>query len=335
MERKIIKFDEGNVRLENVKIPKLDSKSVLIRNEYTLISSGTEKACLLGEENSVNVPKRFGYSSVGYIEAVGSSVENVKVGDRVFAIYTGHTNYSVKPSTYVWKLPDDIDFEDAIFTKLASFPLLALRKAKYSFGESVVIVGTGLLGLLGVKIASNIGATPLIAIGGSRKDRLLKAQEFGAQYVYTSSDDKLTSHVISDTASHSLIKGANIVIETSGNEDGLLTALKYVSREGRIVLNGCNRIFNTSINYYKDVHLRGISIIGANSSNRPSKGSELYSWTTRRDYKLILEWMSDGRMKHLDLISEYANPSDCANVYDRLLNDREFPLGVVFDWTKI
>ena len=75
-------------------------------------------------------------------------------------------------------------------------------------------------------------------------------------------------------------------------------------------------------------------MIGANNSNRPSHNSSHGNWTTSRDYKLLLEWMKTS-MSNLDLISEYANPKECATVYNSLLYDDNFPLGVVFDWSNM
>lgn len=329
-----ILFDNGNVRLASVTLPPLKDNDVLIKISYTLISAGTEKASLLGEENTSNIPMRFGYSAVGYVMQTGKNVKNVCVGDRVYASYTGHTNYSVRPSSAVWKIPDSVDFMDAIFTKMASFPLLALRRSRLEAGESVVISGLGILGLLGVQLAQIFGGLPVIAIGGSRQDRLQKAKEFGADYVLSGSDPELAKKIFTITQEHTLFKGANVIIETSGSESALHNALRYTAKSARILLNGCNRVVKEPINYYRDIHQKGVQLIGANNSVHPSHNSAPGNWTINRDYTALLQWMVSGKLHPSDLVSEIVSPKDCVAVFDRLLHDREFPLGVLFDWSE-
>ena len=330
-----ITFYDRDVKLSAFELPSPKENEVVIKVKYSLISNGTEKACLSGEPNSVNIPMRYGYSSVGYVVETGKKVTSVKAGDRVFATYTGHANYGVRPVSNVTKIPDEVYFEDAVFVKIASFPLLALRKSQYVLGELVVVVGTGLLGLLGVRFAYLSGAMPLIAIGGSRQDRLDKAREFGAEYVFSANEPDLEKKIISITQKSTFHKGAEVVIETTGQESALFTAFKYVGKNARIVINGCNRRLSKPIDLYNSVHIKGTSLIGANSSNRPSGGSMPFNWTTARDYKLILEYMKNDKLNAKSLISEYADPNDCVLVFERLLNDRDFPLGVVFDWDKL
>ncbi len=334
MKAKKILFDKGNVRLADVSLPEPKENEVLIQVKYSLISNGTEKACLMGEENSTNIPMRFGYSSVGYIIQTGKKVKNFHVGDRVYANYVGHASYGIRPVSSVWKIPDNVTFEDAVFTKIASFPLLALRRARLEAGESVAIVGTGMLGLLGVQLANIFGAMPVIAVGGSRQDRLEKAKNFGADFVLTANDSALTQKIMDISQAHTLYKGINVVIETSGTESALHSALKYIARNGRLVLNGCNRVTRDPINFYQDIHVKGVSLIGANNSNHPSHNSYPGNWTIARDYTTLLQWMSFDRLHPRDLISEIASPQDCVSVFDRLLHDREFPLGVLFDWSE-
>ena len=331
---RIVFPETGHVELEGFHVHEPKDNEVVVSIKFTLISNGTEKACLIGENNTRNIPRRYGYSSVGYVVRKGKKVQSLKEGDRVFANYTGHANYGIRPVSDVIKIPDEVDLENAVFLKLASFPLLALRRSQYEIGESIVIVGTGMLGLLGVQIARICGAVPLIAVGGSRQDRLEKAKVFGADYVVSANDPELVQNIKSIAERHTMCKGANVIIETSGAESALQAALRYASKNARIMINGCNRVVTEPIDVYEYIHKKGVSIIGANNSNRPSADSSLRGWTTHRDYKLMLEWMASGRLDARSLISEYASPQDCKTVFNRLINDREFPLGVLFDWEE-
>ncbi len=151
---KIVFSELGKAELKQYSVPEPTDNQVLVKVAYTLISNGTEKACLLGSENTIQKFPQFpGYSSVGTVIKTGKNVKTVSEGDRVFVEYGGHASYNVKSSQYVYKIPNNVEFTEAVFVKLASYPLLALRRSRLEMGESVVIVGLGMLGLFGVQLA--------------------------------------------------------------------------------------------------------------------------------------------------------------------------------------
>ncbi|MGN1223593.1 MAG: zinc-binding alcohol dehydrogenase [Ruminococcus sp.] len=334
MEGKRVIFERPEKAvLESFEVREPRENEVLVKVYYNLISAGTEKAYLSGSENTANkFPTNPGYSSVGYVLKTGSAVKNLKIGDRVFVAYGGHASYNIKKASSVVKIPDTVSFQDAVFTRLASFPLLAIRRARLEIGESVVIVGLGMLGLFGVQLARLAGAMPLIAVG-NRDIRREKAKQFGADFVFAPDDPDLSKKIISICEEKNGIKGANVIIETSGSESGLCDSLTYASKHGRILLNGCNRVMTKPVNFYKYVHLKGVSLIGAHDMTRLPYNSAPGNWTPKRDYITILGLMADGRINAKSIFSEYANPEEATQVYDRLLHDRNFPLGVIFDWT--
>lgn len=309
------------------------ANEVLVKVFFTLISNGTEKAYLSGMPNTAHkFPVNLGYSSVGIVVQKGSNVKEVKEGDRVFVSYGGHASYNLKTSSGVIKIPDGVKMEDAVFLRLASFPLLALRRARVELGESVTVSGLGMLGLFGVQLAKIAGGLPVIAIG-NREIRRKLALECGADYVFDPNDENLSEKIITHTKV-SGIGGSNVVLETSGSIDALISALPYTARWGRILVNGCNRNTDKPIDLYKYVHLKGISIIGAHDKTRYPFNSAPGNWTARRDYMTLLGYMQDGRLKPGILNPCLVSPKDATEIYDKLLNDREFPLGVIFDWRK-
>lgn len=320
--------------LEEFEVREPGPNEVVVKVCYTLISAGTEKAYLSGSENTANkFPTNPGYSSAGYVVKIGSAVKDFSVGDRVFVAYGGHASYNIKKTSHVVKIPDNVSLQEAAFTRLASFPMLAIRRAQMEIGESVVIVGLGMLGLFGVQIARLGGAMPLIAVG-NRDIRREKAKQYGADFVFAPDTPNLAEKIMEITKERNGLSGANVIIETSGSENGLLECLKYTSKHARVLLNGCNRVMTQPVNFYKYVHLRGVNLIGAHDLTRLPYNSAHGNWTAKRDYITLLGLMSDGRLNSKDMISEYASPKDATEVYDRLLNDREFPLGVLFDWRE-
>ncbi len=101
-----------------------------------------------------------------------------------------------------------------------------------------------------------------------------------------------------------------------------------------MVLLGCTRL-DTTINFYFDVHCPGIQLIGAHSGARPKTESHDGAWTEMDDAAAILAYLAAGRVCFDDLLSEIHPPEDAPGVYERLAYSKNFPIGVLFDWTKI
>jgi polar amino acid transport system substrate-binding protein len=105
-------------------------------------------------------PTALGYSAAGVVVEVGSNVHGISVGDRVACIgacYASHAEYIKVPENLCCRIPDDLPFEEASFGMLGVIALNGIRLAKLTFGESVAVMGLGLLGLLTVQILKAYG----------------------------------------------------------------------------------------------------------------------------------------------------------------------------------
>lgn len=313
----------------------IKAADVEIQIVYSLISNGAEKDILSAVPNTPSVfPTNAGYSAVGTVTTVGTSIKSIKPGDRVFVECGGHSDVIVQDIHKVTLIPDSVTFEEAVFAKIASCSLAAIRRARLEIGESVVIVGLGMLGLFGVQFARIGGGLPIIAVG-NRDCRREKAKQFGADYVFAPDEPDLTKKIYGITDKRTIIHGANIVIETSGSENGLLKCLEYTAKNARVALTGCNRAMTQPVDFYKYVHTRGVNIIGVHGQTRPQFNSYPGNWTAKRDIATVLQLIADNRLDSKSIISEFVSPKDAASVYDRLFHDKEFPIGVIFDWTHL
>ena len=124
-------------------------------------------------------------------------------------------------------------------------------------------------------------------------------------------------------------------MEVTGKAAALKQALTYTAKMGRISLLGCTRVPDCPIDFYRDVHLPGISIIGAHTSNRASLESRSGGWTEHDDYEVILKYLATGRFDFASLIHQTVSPADCTALYDMLLNTSNPPMGIVFDWSLL
>jgi threonine dehydrogenase-like Zn-dependent dehydrogenase len=115
----------------------------------------------------------------------------------------------------------------------------------------------------------------------------------------------------------------------------LQQALEYVAYMGRISLLGCTRVSDAAIDFYKFVHCRGVKLIGCHTNTRPKTESRPGEWTEFDDYAAILKLIAAGKLQTRPLISEIVSPENAHAVYARLVECKNPPLGIVFDWRKI
>jgi predicted dehydrogenase/threonine dehydrogenase-like Zn-dependent dehydrogenase len=194
MKQLLQNIHNGATEVVEVPIPQLQAGMALVHTRASLVSAGTERMLvefagksLLGKAisrpdlvrqlmdkahregvlttldaafNRLDQPMPLGYSSAGVIEAVGEGLQGLKVGDRVACAgggYAVHAEYTLVPSNLLASLPDSIDFESAAFTTLGAIALHGFRLSQPQLGESVAVIGLGLLGLLAIGIAKAAG----------------------------------------------------------------------------------------------------------------------------------------------------------------------------------
>ena len=315
-------------------IPELQPGMVLVRTARSCISAGTERANLVGDPMiGTNVkdgaaaifPRQLGYSLSGAVEAVGAGVESVKPGDRVSACWTKHAAFNLVWERGVYPIPDGISFEDAAWAHIATFPMAALRKCRFEFGESVLVMGQGVLGQLAVKLARAAGAAPVIAADPvpAKRERALA---LGADLAFDPSAPDFGERVKAATGG-----GAKVVVEVTGVDRALDNALDATARFGRVALLGCTRHSSFAIDYYRKVHGPGITLVGAHTNARPKNDTSAGWWTERDDALAFLKMLSLGRISMAGFTDEVHAVGDAPAVYTRLAAGGPFP-NVQFDW---
>ena len=314
-----------------------EAHEVTVSLEYSAISSGTEKANLIGLRNGTNVaedqepifPRTVGYSASGIVTEIGADVKSVKAGDRVIVFWGKHKKNITISENNVLKLPDEIPSDEASMALISTFPLAAIRKAKPEIGESALVMGLGILGIFAVQELKVAGAYPIVAVDPIEERRAF-ALRMGADVALDPTADGFADEVKRLTDG-----GANVCIEVTGLGIGLIQALDCMKRFGRVALLGCTRSSRFEIDYYGKVHAAGISLIGAHTMARPKTESSAGLWTDVDDLRAILNLIKGKRLNFKDMICEIHSPTEAAHVYQRLANDRNFPLGVLFDWRDI
>lgn len=334
--KNIVFIKENTAELINEEVPMPKNGEILVKLCVSSISSGTERANLMGsktvswkspETKEAIFPRRGGYSSAGIVEAVGESVTKFKVGDRVALWWSSHSQYITISENNACKI-DDISFEDAALFHIATFPLAAIRKCRTQIGESAIVMGMGILGIVALQLLKATGAVPIIAVDPDPAKRE-KALKCGADYAL----DPYASD-FAETAKRLTDGGANVGIEVAGIGAGLDGILDCMALKGRVALLGCTRNSDFTIDYYRKVHGPGISLIGAHTNARPLYESSGGWWTQEDDVFALKKLTEMGRIKLSHIIDETHSPNEAHEIYMRLANDKTFPL-VQFDWRKL
>ena len=310
----------------------LNENEVLTEMEYTVISGGTERACILGMQNtSQKFPMSLGYCGIGRVRGIGSSVKSVAVGDRVLVYHGNHSKYNINPEIKVTRVEDDsIESLHAAFVVIASMGLGGVRKLEIELGESAMVMGLGLLGIFAIQFCRLNGAYPVIAADPNPSRREL-ALRLGADYAFDPTAPDFTEQVMAITKG----KGVRATVEVTGISSAMKQALECASWMGRISLLGCTRVSDCAVDYYQQLHRPGVKLIGAHNFVRPKVESYPHHWTHQDDCKAILDMIGAGRVEVAPIISRVCSPTDAPAIFDQLCDDPAFPIGTVFDWREI
>lgn len=325
--RRIAFVAPGRAELEEYELPAVTPGSVLLESDCTLISPGTERDCLLGRAGGA-FPKYLGYSGVARVLETGEG-SRLHAGDRVVVYHGIHASHLVKQESDLIRIENDaLPSASAVFSVVAAMGLQGLRRTRPEFGESVMVMGLGLLGLFALQCARLSGALPLIALDGNPIRRKLAA-ELGADLALSPEDSDWADRVREATRG-----GAAVVLEVTGSPEAVNQGLRCMAPGGRIALVGCSRTPTREVDFYRDVHRPGITIYGAHNMARPQEDCRPGCWTMRADVSLLLRAFAAGRVRTALLVTDDLKPEQAAETFRRLAEGDASMLGAVFHWKK-
>ncbi len=321
----------GRTEMQTFSVPEVSGDEVLVESIYSIVSAGTERANLIGLPNtSGQFPYYPGYSTCGRVVGCGGAVTKFRRGDRVLVPWGGHRSHTVKREAELFPLPDErLSDLDAAWGHIASFPLLGVRKLRLETGEAVMVAGLGILGQLAVQLAALSGGCPVLAADPDPARREL-ALRLGADQVFDPGEPDFIDRVLVATGGAGVPK----VVEVSGQAVALRQALEYIGWMGTVSLLGCTRVSDVPIDFYRQVHRRGIQLIGSHTMARPKAESQPGMWCEWDDYGAFVKLVIHGRLRVRELLSEVV-PADAApEIYNRLATAVNPPLGWAIDWQK-
>ena len=329
--QRVVWPSRAKVDIETWMLPPLGDDEVLVATECTLISPGTERAFLLGLPNAQGrYPSRPGYSNIGTVVEVGKAVTDCKVGERV-ASTQGHTSHFIASPNRLLKVPSaDVPAEEAVFFNLGAIALQGVRKAKIELGEAALVLGQGLIGLLSMQLSKLSGAMPLIA-ADLTDSRLEISKDMGADCTLNPEDANFSEQLSDATKGD----GPAVVIEATGHPDAVSTALDAAGWGARVILLASTRGETPNVNFYRDVHKKGLIIYGAHNAIRPRQESSPNFWTLEDDSLLLLSLIAQRRFNVAPLISHRVLGEDAPKAYQLLMEWNPGLLGVILQWNNM
>jgi predicted dehydrogenase/threonine dehydrogenase-like Zn-dependent dehydrogenase len=283
--------------------------------------------------NKLALPVPLGYCNVGTVGEIGSSAMGFVIGDRV--ISNGkHAEVVNVPVNLCAKVPEAVTNEEAAFTVLGAIALQGVRLTVPTLGESFVVTGLGLVGLMTVQLLRANGCRVL----GIDYDpvKLSLAKKFGAEVVDLSTGQDSVSVAESFSRGRG-VDGVIITASTKSNEPVHNAALMCRKR-GRIVLVGVTGLELSRDDFFKKELTFQVSASygpGRYDPNYEEKGQDypigFVRWTEQRNFEAVLDMMAAGSLDVNPLISHRFSIDDAENAYELISGDSP-SLGILLEY---
>jgi predicted dehydrogenase/threonine dehydrogenase-like Zn-dependent dehydrogenase len=366
MKQVLQNLANGETELVNVPCPLNKEEHLLVATSKTLVSIGTERMLVeFGKANwidkarqqpdkvrmvlnkaktdgilptyeaikaKLDQPIALGYCNVGRV--MESRVEGFQPGDRVVS-NGNHAEVIRVPKNLSAKIPDEVDDESAAFTVLGAIALQGVRLVAPTIGETVVVTGLGLIGLIAVQLLRANGCRVLGIDFDSQKCAL--AQSFGAQTVDLSKgEDPLVS---ADTLSRGRGVHAVLITASTKSNEPVAQAANMCRKRGRIVLVGVVGLELSRADFYeKEISFQVSCSYGPGryDSDYEIKGQDypagFVRWTEQRNFEAVLDLMASGKLDVRPLITHRYNIDLAIEAYEQLDNPKA--MGIILEYPR-
>ena len=354
MKQIIQNLKSGETILEEVPVPMAKKGHVLIKTTKSLVSLGTEKmlvefgkASLIDKArqqpdkvkmvldkiksdgltptleavfNKLDTPLPLGYCNVGVVEEVGEGVTSFKVGDRV-ASNGNHAGYVLIPENLIAHIPEGVCDSEAAFTVIGAIGLQGIRLINPTMGETIVVYGLGLIGLMTAQLLKANGCT-VIGIDLD-SDKCTLAESWGIKTINPAQGQDIINTAAAITNG---IGVDGVVITASAKTDEIIHNAAGISRKrGRIVLVGVIGLNISRADFYEKELSFQVSCSygpGRYDDNYEAKGIDYplpyVRWTEKRNFETILLAIANKNINVTPLISEEIELENYNAIYGKM-----------------
>ena len=370
MKQIIQDLKSGETILEEVPAPVVRRGAVLIRTHRSLVSLGTErmlvefgKASYLEKARQqpekvkqvldkiksdgliptleavfrkLGEPLPLGYCNAGEVIAIGQGVSDFKIGDRV--VSNGHHAEVVCINqNLVAKIPDHVTYDEAAFTVIGAIGLQGIRLINPTFGETIVVTGLGLIGLITSQLLLANGCRVIGLDFDQSKVEL--ARSFGIE-AYNVSDGRSPVTLIESLTDYIGADGVLITASTKSN-DVIAQSAGMCRKKGRIVLVGVVGLdINRSDFFKKELSFQVSCSYGPGryDDNYEEKGHDYpigyVRWTEKRNFEAVLNALARKKLEFLPLITERIHLDDYLQIYGNMSNPKSIASIITYDVKK-
>lgn len=373
MKQVLHDFRSSRILVADVPRPTPQANEVLVRNLCSAVSQGTERMVIQARSRNLvktalkrkdlvrrvlNKTRRdgilatlqlvrrkldnsapLGYSSAGRVVEVGSDITDLRPGDVVACAGAGlanHAEYVCVPRLLCARVPDGVSPDAACFATLGAIAMQGVRQAEPQVGETVLVIGLGIIGQLTAQILSAAGITCLGADLDRR--RVASVDKWpGCKGLAVAADTEQSVLEVTDG------RGVDQVIITAASQSNAPIELAgAVARErGRIVVVGAVSMNLPRTPFYeKELEVR------LSRSYGPGRYDAAYEfdgidypygyvrWTENRNMESFLDLIARGNVRPQELIDKRYSIADAARAYTDIAAAESPPLGIVIDYPE-
>ncbi len=366
MKQVLQSLSDGSTLIEDIPVPALRPGHLLIRSAASVVSAGTERMLLeFGKANfldkarqqpdkvrqvldkvrtdglgptikavraKLDKPIPLGYSNAGVVIGVGAGVTRFATGDRV--VSNGHHAEVVcVPENLCARIPAGVGDEAAAFTVVGAIALQGIRLVAPTLGETVVVTGLGLIGLMAVQVLRANGCRVL----GIDLDpaRAALARQYGAQTCVPSAGEDPLEVARRVSEGHGV--DAVVITAATKSDEPMRQAAQMCRQRGRIVLVGVAGLNLSRADFFAKELTFQVSCSYGPGRYDPDyeEGGHDYPygfvrWTEQRNFEAVLGLLAAGRIDTTALVSQRCAIADAAGAYGELSGGN--PLGIVITY---
>ena len=370
MKQILQSFKTGEMWLAEVPAPLCRANGAVVKTAASFVSAGTErmlaefaKKGLVGKalqmpdqvkkvlrkmktegifstlekvQAKLDQPIPLGYSCAGIVVEAGRNCGNLNVGDRVAcggAGFANHAEYDYVPRNLLAKIPDGVSFEDASCTTVGSIALQGVRQCEVRLGETVAVIGLGLMGILAVQMLKASGCRVVGFDPNAARCKL--AEDLGCDCAVS---DNLLGEALSFSDGHGV--DAVLITAATHSDEPVTVAAEICRQKGRVVATGL-----VGMNLPRDAYYKKEIDFRLSCSYGPGRYDPVYEeqgidypfgyvrWTEQRNMAAFLQLVAEGKVTPSRLVTHRFPFDGALDAYQLLLGVRKEPyLGIVLDY---